>query len=324
MSGTIPSLSLSTQFDKNGKLLKGGKLYTMVANNDAPQSLYKDTGLSLPHPNPITLDATGRVPEFYCADGSIRARLVDKSGIVQFHARALLVIGPSSGGGGGASVDPATIFGTGDPIWLPVTGTRTGWVRLNGRSIGSATSGAQERANSDCQSLYSYIWQNFPDAHCPVAGGRGANAAADWAANKPIATLDMRGRGAFGLDDMGNAAANRLLAANVTSGGGDDTTTGAATGGEGNHTLTIAELAAHDHGGTGNPTTHPFLIDISGSHNVVIGSITTVPTGGGVGGGPNFAQPLLPDHVHSIPSQGGGNAHNNMPPFVLGTWYMKL
>jgi hypothetical protein len=45
MSGTIPSLSLSTQFDKNGKLLKGGKLYTMVANNDAPQNLYKDKRL---------------------------------------------------------------------------------------------------------------------------------------------------------------------------------------------------------------------------------------------------------------------------------------
>ena len=316
MSGTIPSLSLSTQFDKNGKLLKGGKLYTMVANNDAPQSLYKDTGLSLPHPNPITLDATGRLPEFYCADGSIRARLVDKSGIVQFDARALLVIGPSSGGGGGASVDPATIFGTGDPIWLPVTGTRTGWVRLNGRTIGSATSGAQERANADCQSLFSYIWQNFSDLHCPVAGGRGANAAADWAANKPIATLDMRGRGAFGLDDMGNLAANRLLAANVTGGGADDATTGAATGGEGNHTLTVGEIPSHNHGGaTGASATGNYLFERTGGNTDPTRQMETPQPS------PALASVT---HTHSIAANGGGQAHNNMPPFVLGTWYMKL
>ena len=49
-------------------------VYFYAANTLTPQNVYKDTGLTLTHPNPMTLEASARVPEFYCADGSIRAR----------------------------------------------------------------------------------------------------------------------------------------------------------------------------------------------------------------------------------------------------------
>jgi microcystin-dependent protein len=325
MAGTVPSLALSTQFDKNGNLLAGGKLYFFQANTLIPQNVYSDTGLSLALPNPITLDAAGRVPEFYCADGSIRARLVDKSGVVQIDAKNILVIGPSGGGGGGSTVDATTIFQTGDVIWLDQSGARSGWVRDNGRTIGSASSGASERANSDCQSLFTFLWQTYSDTVCPVLGGRGANAAADWAANKQITLPDKRGRSAFGDDAMGNLAANRLSGVTFTTG---DATTPGSLGGEAVHTLLTGEIPAHKHAA--------LIYDPQHVH-------TLQPLGTGAGGGPSAANPTTggtyatsgasltgvrvkdaAGNLDTTDSVGGGGAHNNMPPFIIGTFYRKL
>jgi len=324
VAGTISSLALSTQFDKNGRLLAGGKLYFFQANTLIPQNVFADTGLSLALPNPITLDAAGRVPEFYCADGNIRARLVDRSGIVQIDAKNLLVVGPSGGGGGGTSVDATTIFQTGDVMWLDQSGARAGWVRDNGRTIGSAVSGAQERANADCQALFTFLWQTYSDTTSPVVGGRGASAAADWSANKQITLPDKRGYMPAGLDGMGNLAANRLTSVPFTQG---DAVTAGSLGGEALHTLTAGELAAHKH-----PT---FIYDPQHIH-------VTPSASGGAGGGSSLtggtvvgSQPTgsastgvrvkdAAGNLDTTDNNSGGGAHNNMSLFVLGTFYRKL
>lgn len=65
-----------------------------------------------------------------------------------------------------------------------------GWVRRLGGTIGNATSGATERANEDTAALFALIWNVTSNADFTiqestgVAGGRGASAAADFAANK--------------------------------------------------------------------------------------------------------------------------------------------
>jgi hypothetical protein len=328
--GTLP-VSLTQQFsfagcttasNVCGQPLAGGLLYFYQVGTVATrQNSFQDTGLTLQNPWPLTLDANGRVPAFYLANGSVHVRLTDASGVVQFDYPSALVIGPSSGGGGGSAVDPTAIASTGDVKFRATSESISGWVRLNGLTVGSATSGATLRANADTQSLFVYLWTNCPDAHCPVGGGRGGSGLADFTANKQISVMDWRGRSPAGLDDMGNSASGRILASNVTSGGGDVATTPNATGGESNHTLTANELANHTHTVTDPGHLHTFPATVF------------VLNGGGAAsaygqsGNTNTASATTGITIPSTPGGGtptGGAAHNTMAPFILGSWYIKL
>lgn len=285
MSGSI-SLSLSQQFDEHGKPLSGGLLYTIQAGTTAtPQNAFIDYGLTIPHPNPIILDAAGRVPAFYLADGQIKVRLTDKFGVDQIVQDNLLVIGPSDGsggGGGGGGVDPATVLQTGDIKTRYGTGALAGFVRLNARTIGSSTSGATERANADCQALFQYLWG--ADSSLDVSGGRGASAIADWSANKTITLPDGRGRVLAALDDMGNSAAGRLTETYFGSSG----IVLGASGGDESVTMALTNVIQHDHS--------VFLHDPGHSHSygATSGALVDATSGVGFSSGGVYHTVLLP------------------------------
>lgn len=324
MAGTLFSLGLSQRFDGEGNPLVNAPLYIYAAASSTPVDVYSDYGLTpaLIHPWPMRTDSAGMLPAFWLEDGQYRARLTDEAGsVVYFDIPVIQAVGPSEGtgeGGGGSTVDPNAIFQTGDELWLKKSGTRTGWVRQNARTIGSAASGATERANADTQPLYEYLWNNFSNALCPVTGGRGANAAADFSANKPIATPDMRGRGPMGLDDMGNSAAGVIA-------GGTPTDAGTGSGSE-TQTLAEANLPAHTHEkGTLAITGAPSLSDntevLRGLGGGIGGTVGTSPVG--------FPSTLTPGLgtlavTGSTASVGSGTAVNIMSPYRLGTWYLKL
>jgi microcystin-dependent protein len=326
MAGSI-SLSLSQQFDNDGDPLAGGLLYFFQSGTTIPQSAFQDSALTIPHPNPIELDAGGRVPAFYLADGSIKIRLSNASGVTILTSDGLLVIGPSSGGGGGPAVDPTTVLATGDVKSKYGTGTLTGWVRANGRTLGSATSGATEHANADAQALFEYLWT--ADANLTVSSGRGATANADWLANKTITLPDARGRTLAALDDMGNSAAGRLTATHF----GTSAIVLGATGGGESHTLTTAQMPAHDHGGAAaSDGAHTHTVTASGNSRHGAngtntgtnwfgsdGDTTTGGTGTGV-----VTSASNGAHTHTISSQGSSAAHNNVQPTILVTVYIKL
>lgn len=326
MAGSI-SLSLSQQFNELGDPLAGGLLYFYAAGTTTPQDAFKDSNLTLQHPNPITLDSAGRVPAFYLADGNIKIRLTDAAGVTQIAADNLLVIGPSSGSGSGDTVDAATILATGDIKVRYGTGAVDGFVRLNGRTIGSSTSGASERANADAQELFEYLWTN--DANLSVSTGRGASANADWVANKQLTLPDFRGRAIAGLDDMGNSAAGRLTA---TYFGATATALGAVGGSE-SHTLTKAQSAVLTYTGA--------VTDPGHQHGIpsMVKTDTPFTTGGGgviasTGSGETLGTPSTYNNFLSksnttgitvgVTADAGGGAHNNVPPTALITVYCKL
>jgi microcystin-dependent protein len=328
-AGTI-GYSLSQQLDTTGKPLNGCLLYTIQAGTTStPQNSYKDTALTLPQPNPMVCDAAGRLPQFFLADGQIKVRLTDRLGVVQVVADNILVIGPSSGGGGGGTVDPTTISATGDVKVAYGTQVITGWVRVNGRTIGSATSGATERANADTQALFQYLWT--ADANLAVSGGRGVSSIADWTANKAITLPDGRGRVMAGLDDMGNSAAGRLTAAYFGATGGCSgalgTTLGAACGQQ-SHTLTAAQIPTLSGTTNGANTTTSFSYPGTAGTNGG-GTVFSYIAQGAIQA--NRSNTFIVDVTTPIPSltanintAGSGNAHPTIMPTMLITTYIKL
>lgn len=56
-------------FDDSGIPLTGGKIYTYAAGTTTPLTTYTSSTGGTPHPNPIILDAAGRVNEIWLTDG---------------------------------------------------------------------------------------------------------------------------------------------------------------------------------------------------------------------------------------------------------------
>jgi len=304
---------MTQQLDQFGAPLAGGKLYLIQAGTvSTPQNGFQDSALTLPWPNPIVLSASGRLPQFFLADGNIKIRLTDVNGVEILTADGLVVTGASSGGGGGAVVDATTILATGDIKVRYGTGVLSGFVRSNARTIGSATSGASERANSDTQALFEYLWNT--DANLAVSTGRGASSIADWSANKTIALPDWRGRALAALDDMGNSAAGRLTS---TYFGTSAIVLGAAGGAE-SQILTTAQMPVHNHVLTDPGHAHPLTPALP------VYNANTV--GGGGQAGPLSGVTATVSAVTGITmaNTGSGNAHPIASPMMLATVYLKL
>lgn len=210
---------------------------------------------------------------------------------------------------------------TGCMMMYGATAAPTGWVRVNGRTIGNASSGATERANADTSSLFSFLWTNYSDSVCAVSTGRGASAAADYAANKTIALPDWRGRAPFGLDDMGNSAAGRLGSV-ITS-----ATTNGSSGGTETVTLAQTDLPnATLTGTTSNDGAHTHT-------TTAVPSTSVAAASGGTTGAPAAATSITSSssgaHTHTFTTSSiNGNVSQtavaNMPPAFLTTFIIKL
>lgn len=194
---------------------------------------------------------------------------------------------PALDAGGGLD---SAIHGSAVPVGAVVdyigTAAPAGWLSLNGDSIGSAASAA-DQASDDYENLFTLFWNAMADAQAPVSGGRGASAAADWAANKTLTLPDARGRGTIG------------------SGSGTDLTarTHGATGGAEEHTLTTAEMPSHTH------------------------SITKERKfGSNQGGAPGWGNDVgdAGNAEFTTDAAGSGDPHNNMQPWLALTKIVRF
>jgi hypothetical protein len=222
-------------FAANGRIAAGAKAYFYSAGTTTPLTVFSDNALAVPRTNPVVAAATGIFPNIYLPYGNYRVRVTDSAGVVISDSDGIANPEPAGGGGGGGGgivVTADQILEPGDVKWRPTSGAVTGFVRMNGKTLGSASSGATERANADTATLYAFLWNNLSDSVATVSAGRGASAAADFAANKTIVVPSMQGRFAGGLDDMGGTAANvsQRSTTITTSSGVPTATVASATG----------------------------------------------------------------------------------------------
>ena len=179
----------------------------------------------------------------------------------------------------------------------------SGWiVGTSGGTIGNASSNATNRANNDTSALFTLIWtymanncQIYDSAGAPTT--RGSSAANDFAANKAIAIPKMTGRCLIGagISDATNATTTWTI--NGHSGltqqyGGDE-----------NHTLSIAEMPAHNHG---TNCITPYIVDGGQSGDATKGSGSLLWT------------PLI------IANAGGGTSFSLMNPVSTVYYLIKL
>lgn len=76
---------------------------------------------------------------------------------------------------------------TGQTVQFASLSTPSGFIPLKTGTIGGAGTGATILASYETRNLFVNLWDNFSDTYCPVSGGRGANAIADFEASKTIA-----------------------------------------------------------------------------------------------------------------------------------------
>lgn len=241
MSATLWARSGSYEFDDNGERAPAATAEFFDSGTSTPRAVYQDSDLSDPHANPVLADGNGRWPAVYLPFGDYKYTLKTSGGTTLITIDGISNDAPTDPSD---TVDPNAIFQTGDTIISIANESRTGFVRCNGRTIGSAASTATERANSDCEDLFAFIWNKSTTLRALVSGGSGASAAADFAANKRIPTPDYRSAGLIGFDDMGNTAAALAGSAPVVS--GSAILAGSLIGAN-THVITEAQLAAHTH-----------------------------------------------------------------------------
>ena len=205
---------------------------------------------------------------------------------------------------------PQTAWTTGDVKATYKTAADAGWVMMNDGTIGDGSSGANTRANPDTQPLFNLLWANTADAPWCVmyaAGGftpsgRGASAAADWAAHRHISLPKALGR-VFASAGWGAGLSNFGLA---TWHGNEFVGLG------------VNHLPPHQH--SFSVPAHQHLVPLlSGGAAGASGGDRTYPLyGGGVWSGAGGG------HAGNTGSAGSGEGHFNIQPTTYCNFMIKL
>ena len=193
----------------------------------------------------------------------------------------------------------STLIPTGTTVTYAGATAPTSWLLMDGKTIGNASSGATSRANADTQNLFTVLWNSWDNDQAPVSGGRGASAAADFAANKTITLPDMRGRVMAGLDNMGGSSANRLYPqfnSTTMGGSGGGQTNTAVTNSSGGNTINVTSYymdSANLSQEVSNYTGGAFPASVAHTHNNVLSSGYNNISVSGTSGAFSIVQPTM-------------------------------
>ncbi len=212
----------------------------------------------------------------------------------------------SNGSGSGTWTDTgatigSTNFTTGDLKATWKTTADSGWIMCDDGTIGDVSSGATTLASSTTSSLYTLIWTNFANTEAAVSTGRGASAAADYAAHKTIALPKMLGR-VYGIAGAGAGLTSRAM--------------GKATGSE-THTLIASELPSTGYTFTGSAVT-------SNNNVMGIGNGQAASGSGNLFGSTVTSQSVSVTAAGTVTVSGGDQPHTIVQPTTFLQMMVKL
>lgn len=169
------------------------------------------------------------------------------------------------------------------------TASHSGWLIMDGKTVGNADSGA-DYAGPQYEELFDILKESQPNAGSEV-----------FEDDDTVIITDMRGRGAVGADNMGGSQANVLTAGNTPNRnvlGGDI--------GEEKHLLTGAESGTSIH-------SHPM----------------PGKSGGALSSAAVFAHPDTetndnPQNTGDSAEANASSSHNNVPPGAIMYWFIKI
>lgn len=292
----------SVEVNPTGVPIAAARLFFYITGTATPLATFSDAGLTTPNTNPVTADANGRFGSIWLSPSQAykvelwtAATIDDPIGALIWTADP---VGPgvaSSLGNTTGMISEIRAF-AGRSEQVP-----SGWAMCFGQAISRATFSAL----FDLVGTTYGVGDGFTTFNLP----------------------DLRGRGIFGLDDMGGIAANRITA----GGSGIPASTLGGTGGD-------QLLQFHTHGLNDPGHNHP-LVDPEHRHNQqnfasgpVGGPVNAIPgTGGGAGvvsATPTFFAKTgifidpAPTNV-SIANTGGGSSQN-MPPAMTINYIIYL
>lgn len=348
----LAPFSLTPALDTNGSLIRTASLMVYQAGTTTPAVLYKSPAYTngTEHQNPIPVDGAGRLPAMY-GSGAFKFRLLSGTGSIVWEADGITLTDPPAAEDGNG--DNTGLMRTGQMAQFYGTGSQVGYVRMNGRTMGNAASGATERASADTLALYLWLWSQ--DDSLVVVGGRGQSAQQDYDAGKAITLPDGNSCLFASLDGMGAPATGRYGSLTWNS-GGSATRLGSKTG-TWQVTLGVNNLPAHNHdltlnsspaggfsvnGTTGNNNAaHIHGLGVA-AYSFAAGSINVLTVYSGDPAAAPAQQATTqatpthshtfafsqPDHNHalsgSVGSRGDGQALSIANPIMLVTTYLKL
>jgi len=247
----MQSYQLGYRVTTAGAPLNGGKAYFYLTGTTTLEDVFEDDGLTTPLANPVIANSAGFFPELVYLDPTVAYRCVIKTSadVTISDADPINEVVGSSGVGTADIVDEAVTAAKLGPTAIedklgftpqedftsltaaeinallnrvgivePYIGSTApgGALICNGGTIGSASSGGTSRANADTATLFALIWA-LNDTDYPItdsAGGastRGANAAADFAANKRLPLPELRAQFIRGWDNSRGVDTSRAL-----------------------------------------------------------------------------------------------------------------
>lgn len=225
---------------------------------------------------------------------------------------------PDAGGAGWVQDPGQTLTGT--PLQQLTSTVPFGYVAANGLTVGNAASNATNRANADTQFLFAFIWTNCAPAACAIftstgsGSTRGANAAADYAANKAIATPNMNGAGLVGADSMAGSSSTNLNGVPIVT--GTTTAPGSIVGGN-LHTPAASDL----------PAVAPTVATAGTAHITSFLQTNFSLGAGGTGiwaATPGNNQPVTLDTLPTINPLGPGTPFSIVERNIVTYWDLKL